>query len=40
MQELFHRLNGDLADVGKDYDDLRQQAAEMITLILAATPDH
>jgi HEPN domain-containing protein len=33
-----HYPGGDLEDVGSDYDELRQQAGEMIDLILASVP--
>ncbi len=33
-----HYPGGDLTEVGADYDDLRQQAGEMIALILASVP--
>jgi hypothetical protein len=33
-----HYPGGDLTEVGSDYDELRQQAGEMIDLILASVP--
>jgi hypothetical protein len=33
-----HYPGGDLTDVGKDYDQLRRQAGELINLILKAVP--
>ncbi len=41
LTDLFwdqHYPGGDLTDFGADYDNLRQQAGEMIALILASAP--
>ena len=32
------QAEGDLAEVGADYDDLRQQVGQMVAMILAAPP--